>query len=66
MKPVSVHGMLWLQTHFEDDQWVPISEGRVIISEGDAKLLMADANLAGITIDIVSDISVLDVSPKTN
>jgi len=66
LKPTSVHGMLWLQTHFEDDQWEALSENRVVISEADSKLLSKDANLAGIKIELISDISVVDVLPKIN
>tara|TARA_R100001460_G_scaffold13682_3_gene30879 strand:- start:1016 stop:1297 length:282 start_codon:yes stop_codon:yes gene_type:complete len=50
LKPLSVHGMLWLQTHFENEQWEALSSNRVIISETDSKLLTKDANLAGINI----------------
>ena len=64
--PSSVHGMLWLQTHFEDEQWEALSESRVIISETDAKLLYKDADLAGLKIECASEISMLDVLPKTN
>ena len=42
--------MLWLQTHFENEQWEALSSNRVIISETDSKLLTKDANLAGINI----------------
>ena len=66
LKPISVHGMLWLQTHFENDQWEAISNNKVIISETDSKLLMEDANLAGVRIESMSEISILDVLPKTN
>tara|TARA_Y100000589_G_scaffold283316_1_gene281322 strand:- start:3664 stop:3909 length:246 start_codon:yes stop_codon:yes gene_type:complete len=66
LKPTSVHGMLWLQTHFEDDQWEALSENRVVISDTDSKLLSKDANLAGIKIELMSDVSVVDVLPKTN
>ena len=66
INPTSVHGMLWLQTHFEDDQWKPLAENRVIISRLDAKLLCKDANLAGLKIEYMSEISLLDVLPKTN
>ena len=66
LKPMSVHGMLWLQTHFENDQWEAISNNKVIISDSDSKLLIEDANSAGITIKLISDISILDVLPKTN
>ena len=66
LRPLSIHGMLWLQTHFENDQWEALSENRVIISEIDSELLIEDANLAGVTIESMSDISILDVLPKTN
>ena len=66
LKPLSIHGMLWLQTHFENNQWEALSENKVIISETDSELLMEDANLAGVKIESMSDISILDVLPKTN
>ena len=66
LRPLSIHGMLWLQTHFEDNQWEALSENKVIISETDSELLIEDANLAGIKIESMSDISILDVLPKTN
>ena len=43
LTPTSVHGMLWLQTHFEDSQWEALADGRVLISEEDAQLLKNDA-----------------------
>ena len=64
--PLSIHGMLWLQTHFENDQWEALSNNKVIISEKDSKLLIEDANLAGVSIESMSNISTLDVLPKTN
>ena len=64
--PSSVHGMLWLQTHFEDEQWEALAESRVTISELDAKLLCKDADLAGLKVEYISEISILDVLPKTN
>ena len=66
LRPISIHGMLWLQTHFENDQWEALSHNKVIISEKDSKLLIEDANLAGVRIESISDISILDVLPKTN
>ena len=66
LTPLSIHGMLWLQTHFENDQWEALSHNKVIISEIDSKLLIEDANLAGIKIESMSDISIVDVLPKTN
>ncbi len=66
LRPLNIHGMLWLQTHFENDQWEALSHNKVIISEIDSKLLIEDANLAGITVELMSDISIMDVLPKTN
>ena len=66
LRPLNIHGMLWLQTHFENDQWEALSQNKVIISEIDSKLLIEDANLAGITVELMSDISIMDVLPKTN
>tara|TARA_Y100000589_G_scaffold292915_1_gene297377 strand:- start:456 stop:698 length:243 start_codon:yes stop_codon:yes gene_type:complete len=51
LRPLSIHGMLWLQTHFENNQWEDLADNKVIISETDSKLLTEDANLAGITIE---------------
>ena len=44
LRPLNIHGMLWLQTHFENDQWEALSHNKVIISEIDSKLLIEDAN----------------------
>ena len=66
LKPLSIHGMLWLQTHFENEQWQALSDNKVIISETDSELLIEDAKLAGVIIESMSDISILDVLPKTN
>ena len=66
LKPLSIHGMLWLQTHFENEQWDALSYNKVIISDIDSKLLVEDAKLAGIKIELMSEISILDFLPKTN
>ena len=66
LQPKSVLGMLWLQTHFENDQWEAISNSTVIISEENSKLLIEDANNAGLNVKCFSDISMLDVFPKNN
>tara|TARA_B100000212_G_C27349469_1_gene522959 strand:+ start:969 stop:1214 length:246 start_codon:yes stop_codon:yes gene_type:complete len=66
LKPLNIHGMLWLQTHFANDQWEAISDNKVIISESDSILLTEDAKLAGIQVQTITDISILDVLPKTN
>jgi len=58
--------MLWLQTHFEDDQWEALSNSTVIISEENSQLLIEDAKKAGLNVECFSDISMLDVFPKNN
>ena len=66
LKPTSVMGMLWLQTHFEDDQWEALSNNQVIISKENSKLLVKDAISAGLKIKLFSGISMLDVLQKKN
>ena len=48
VQPKSVHGMLWLQTHFEDDSWELLSIGAVGINTSDAIALSQDAELSGL------------------
>ena len=66
LKPTSVIGMLWLQTHFEDNQWEALSNNQVIISKENSKLLVNDANNAGLNIKSFSGVSMLDVFQKKN
>ena len=66
LKPISVIGMLWLQTHFENEQWEALSNNAVIISKENSGLLVADATHAGIKIESVSGVSMLDVFQKKN
>ena len=66
LQPQSAIGMLWLQTHFENDQWEALSNSTVIISEKNSKFLIEDALNAGLDIKCFSDISMMDVFPKNN
>ena len=66
LKPTSVIGMLWLQTHFEDNQWEALSNNQVIISKENSKLLVNDAISAGLNIKSFSGVSMLDVIQKKN
>ena len=66
LHPKSAIGMLWLQTHFENDQWEALSNSNVIISEENSQLLIEDATNAGVNIKCFSDISIFDVFPKNN
>ncbi len=66
LKPESIIGMLWLQTHFDNEQWEALSNDEVIISNENSKLLVQDATSAGLKIESFSDISTLDVFQKKN
>ena len=66
LKPTSIIGMLWLQTHFEDNQWEALSNNQVIISKENSKLLVKDAISAGLKIKSSSGVSMLDVFQKKN
>ena len=44
--PQSAAGMLWLQTHFEDDAWDSLSRNAVVIPRQDAGMLVIDAQSA--------------------
>tara|TARA_B100000965_G_C18908340_1_gene463402 strand:+ start:203 stop:430 length:228 start_codon:yes stop_codon:yes gene_type:complete len=60
IEPKSVHGILWLQTHFESEHWESISNGLVIIPTKDAKILCEDANLAGLNVNFINSLSQID------
>ena len=66
LQPTSAIGMLWLQTHFENDQWEALSNNTVIISEGNSQLLIEDATKAGLIVESFSGISMVDVLQKNN
>ncbi len=53
----TVHGMLWLQTHFEVQDWEAIAAGQVILSISNAEMLAMDATKAGLTINLVPAIT---------
>ena len=53
-------------THFENDKWEALSNSTVIISEENSQLLIEDAKNAGLNVECLSDISMLDVFPKNN
>ena len=66
LQPQSATGMLWLQTHFENDQWEALSNNTVIISNENSKFLIEDATQAGLNIRSFSGISIMDVFQKNN
>tara|TARA_Y100001968_G_scaffold201510_1_gene185059 strand:- start:35941 stop:36171 length:231 start_codon:yes stop_codon:yes gene_type:complete len=51
--PSTIHGMLWLQTHFENSDWEIISKKQAIIPNEMAKELVNDALEAGITFNSI-------------
>ena len=66
LHPKSAAGMLWLQTHFENEHWDALSDNSVIISEENSKSLVEDATKAGLIIKSLSGMSMLDVFQKKN
>ena len=57
IEPKSVHGILWLQTHFESEHWESISKSLVIISYKDAEMLCEDARKAGLNVNFINSLS---------
>ena len=60
IEPKTVHGILWLQTHFESEHWESISNGLVIIPNKDAEMLGEDAQKAGLNVNFVNSLSQID------
>ena len=60
IEPKSVHGILWLQTHFESEHWESISNGLVIIPTKDAEMLGEDAKKAGLNVNFINSLSKID------
>ncbi len=60
IEPISVLGILWLQTHFASVHWESISNGQVIIPTKDAQMLVQDATQAGINVNFINSLSQLD------
>ena len=48
--PQSIHGMLWLQTHFEDKHWDALGDDCVVIPRQDAGNLVIDAETAKLAV----------------
>ena len=58
--PKSVHGILWLQTHFESNHWESISKGLALIPSQDAQMLSQDADLAGLNVTFINSLIQID------
>tara|TARA_B100000700_G_C14923121_1_gene798036 strand:- start:757 stop:984 length:228 start_codon:yes stop_codon:yes gene_type:complete len=60
IEPTSIHGILWLQTHFESKHWELISNGLVIIPTTDARNLGKDAKIAGLNVNFINSLTQID------
>ena len=60
IEPKSVHGILWLQTHFESAHWQFLSEGAVNIPSKESHMLFEDATLAGLNVNFINALSISD------
>ena len=57
VRAASVHGMLWLQTHFESNHWEAIASEQVTLNKSNALMLIQDAKQAGLIINSVPEIA---------
>ena len=55
--PKSIHGMLWLQTHFEEEFWEPLASKQVIIPIKDIPDMSKDAEDSGLFVNYVTSLS---------
>ena len=58
IRPASIHGMLWLQTHFEDTHWDALATSQARLPQLDAEALSQDAKNAGMSLEHLSALSV--------
>ena len=59
IRATSVHGMLWLQPHFESNLWEAISSQKVVLTKNNAEMLAHDAQKAGLILNSVPSVSCL-------
>ncbi len=57
IRATSVHGILWLQTHFESRHWAALASEQVTLEKSNAKMLAHDAKEAGLIINSVPEIA---------
>ena len=60
IKPTSINGILWLQTHFESEHWESIINGQVIVPRQDAEMLGGDAQNAGLNVNFINSLIQID------
>ena len=57
LQPESIHGMLWLQTHFEKSHWELLAEGLATVSQSNVDELIKDASNAGLNLSLIPALS---------
>ncbi len=58
ISPRSIHGMLWLQTHFENEEWEALADDLVKLPKQDADALYEDAKAAGLALNFLPALSI--------
>ena len=58
IRAASVHGILWLQTHFEEETWEALASGQARIPAEDTEELSIDAKNAGLKVNFLPAFSV--------
>jgi len=48
--PQSIHGVLWLQTHFGSEHWDDLTRGAVVLKPHNAASLVIDAEDSGLIV----------------
>ena len=53
--PVTIHGMLWLQTHFEEEYWNALAQNQAKVTLANVKILAEDAIEAGLKVNQMTE-----------
>ena len=56
--PMSVHGMLWLQTHFENQHWEALASNQVLLPIADMQNFSKDVAEAGLNLAYMTTLAV--------
>tara|TARA_Y100001968_G_C18905690_1_gene502846 strand:- start:100 stop:327 length:228 start_codon:yes stop_codon:yes gene_type:complete len=57
IRPGTIHGMLWLQTHFEESEWFALANNQGKLNAFDTEELSSDAKEAGLSVNLIPAIS---------
>ncbi len=58
ISPRSIHGILWLQTHFENEEWEALADDLVKLPKQDADALYEYAKAAGLALNFIPSLSI--------